>query len=73
MSIALPVHLDGRRLAREQQRPSAAGVAREVDEDVDSVLPDQAGGRLTGQRGDVAPLVAQLHEPTRDGIRMGDG
>ena len=41
--------LHRRRLAREDQQPAAGGVAGQIDQHVDVVLPDHVGDRRVGQ------------------------
>ena len=63
--------LEGRGLVGERAEAVVGGVARELDEDIDAVLPHAPRKRLLVQGGDVAPGAAGGRDRRPQALRFG--
>ncbi len=66
--MAPAVGLDRSRLANKNSEPVAAGVSRQVDQDIDLVLADLIAQALVGPLRRVAPAVGDLLELVRQAV-----
>ena len=64
--IAEPRDLHGRRMVGERRQRVVLRMAREIHEDVDVILRDEACGRMCGTSAHIAPLHGEMAEPARD-------